>query len=236
MGKRMKTDPTPLPAAKEALSPTLEDLARLVTELEEGRALDRVRELLAAGTPPLDILAACQKGMRNVGALHEEGRYYMAALIMAGEIMREALDLLRPLLAQGRSPEGRGRVLLGTIAGDIHDIGKDLLKDLLECHGLTVQDLGVDVPPEAFLKAADAFEPDVVAVSVLITESFPRLKELASLFEESARKGGRKPPLLIGGGQIDERICRICGADRWAPDAFEGLRVCLELLGDRQGD
>lgn len=234
MGRRVKTREASTSAESDRSASALDALVGFVADLREEEALASVRSHLEAGTPPLEILAACQKGMRLVGSMHEKGQYYMAALIMAGEIMREALELLRPLLAGTRSPEGRGRVLLGTIAGDIHDLGKNLLRDLLECHGFAVRDLGVDVAPAEFLRAAGEFQPHVVAASALITESIPHLRELVTLFEESARRGVRRPPIVIGGGQVDERVFRACGADRWAPDAFEGLRVCAELVGGGQ--
>ena len=161
---------------EEALPPEMQTLATLVAELKEHEVLSAIEQHLNNGTAPAEILAACQKGMRQVGLMHEEGIYYIAGLIMAGEIMRQAVDLLKPVMIKFRSSERIGRVLLGTIAGDIHDIGKNLFRDLLECHGFTVLDLGVDVPPTEFLRAAEEFKPHLVAVSALITDSFPNLR------------------------------------------------------------
>jgi methanogenic corrinoid protein MtbC1 len=163
--------------------------------------------------------------------MHEKGHYYIAGLIMAGEIMRQAVDLLRPLMIKKGRGKTFGRVLLGTIAGDIHDIGKNLFKDLLECHGFTVLDLGVDVPPADFVAAESDFKPHLIAASALITDSFPHLRELVQLFNDTARRGAeRRPSILIGGGQVDERVFRMCGADQWGEDAFSGLHICLRLM------
>lgn len=212
----------------------MDELARLVTDLREEEVLAAIGRHVAAGVSPEEILAACQKGMRLVGSLHEKGQYFIAALIMAGEIMHQAVNILRPIMTKEPSTEDLGRVLLGTIAGDIHDIGKDLFKDLLECHGFTVLDLGVDVPPADFLKAYATFRPHLIAVSVLITDSFRHLRELVTLFKTAALEQGSRPLILIGGGQVDERVCRTSGSDYWAPDAFAGVRLCQRLTEDRQ--
>ncbi|SPF49408.1 putative cobalamin binding protein [Syntrophobacter sp. SbD1] len=202
-----------------------------MANLREEEALLAIKGFLGAGVPPAELLSACQKGMRLVGAMHEKGKYYIAGLIMAGEIMRQAVDLLRPAMVTGGDGKTFGRVLLGTIEGDIHDIGKNLFRDLLECHGFKVLDLGVDVPPAEFIAAQSDFKPHLVAASALITDSFAHLRELVQLFEDAARsRQERRPFILIGGGQVDERIFRMSGADQWGEDAFSGIHICQKLL------
>ncbi len=209
------------------------ELATLVANLREEEVLLAIKQYLAAGVSPAEILQACQKGMRLVGSMHEKGHYYIAGLIMAGEIMREAVDLVKPVMVRQRRGKTFGRVLLGTIAGDIHDIGKNLFRDLLECHGFTVMDLGVDVPPIDFIAAESEFKPHLIAASALITDSFPHLRELVELFEDTARRRSvRRPFILIGGGQVDERVFRMCGADNWGEDAFSGIQICRRLMKD----
>lgn len=211
------------------------ELATLVANLREEEALLALKKLLDAGVSPTELLRACQRGMRLVGSLHEKGHYYIAGLIMAGEIMREAVDLLRPFMIKGGREKAYGRVLLGTIAGDIHDIGKNLFRDLLECHGFTVLDLGVDVPPADFVRAESEFKPHLIAASALITESFPYLTELVQLFEDAAsRRSERRPFILIGGGQVDERVFRMTGADHWGEDVFSGIQICRKLMRERR--
>jgi methanogenic corrinoid protein MtbC1 len=215
---------------EEALSPEMEKLATLVAELREQEALATIEQHLAAGVPPREILSACQKGMRLVGSMHGDGIYFIAGLIMAGEIMRQAVDLLKPLMILSAPSKNVGRVLLGTIAGDIHDIGKNLFRDLLECHGFTVLDLGVDVPPAEFVRAANEFRPDLVAVSALITDSFPHLRELVQLFEDSSEGDIKRPIIMIGGGQVDDVVHRVSGSDCWTQDAFVGVQLCERLM------
>ncbi len=217
------------------LAHEMNELAALVADLREKEVLEAVGKLMAAGAPPADILQACQKGMRLVGSMHEQGRYFIAGLIMAGEIMREAMELVKPEMVRVKRGKTSGRVLLGTIEGDIHDIGKNLFRDLLECHGFTVMDLGVDVPPLEFIAAQAEFKPHLLAVSALITESFPHLRELVDLFNDADRRvSDRRPLIVIGGGQIDERVFRMSGADRWGEDAFLGIGICLEIMKERK--
>lgn len=218
---------------EEPLAPEMEALAMLVAELKEQEVLSLIEKHVAEGVSPEKILSACEKGMRLVGLMHEKGRYFIAGLIMAGEIMRQAVDLIKPVMLRTRPSEDRGRVLLGTIAGDIHDIGKNLFRDLLECHGFTIMDLGVDVPPAEFLRAEAEFKPHLIAVSVLVTDGFPNLRDLVKLFEDSSTRRRKRPTILIGGGQVDEVVHRMCGSDFWAPDAFTGVKLCQRLIGQR---
>ncbi len=214
--------------SEKDLSQEMGGLAALIAELKENEVLARIKRHIESGTAPADIISACQEGMRLVGLMHEKGQYFIAGLIMAGEIMHEVVDLLRPVMIKGPSGKNLGRVLLGTVAGDIHDIGKNLFRDLLECHGFTVLDLGVDVPPVEFVRAEEEFKPHLIAASALLTDSFPQLRELVRLFEE--RKA--RPMIIIGGGQVDELVFNMAGSDYWAPDAFSGVKLCQKIVSE----
>jgi methanogenic corrinoid protein MtbC1 len=217
------------------LTRQMTELATLVSELKEDEVLNRVQGHIESETPPEELLSACQEGMRLVGLMHEKGQYFIAGLIMAGEIMYQAVDLLRPVMIKSRSGKNVGRVVLGTIAGDIHDIGKNLFRDLLECHGFQVLDLGVDVPPSEFLRADSDFGGQLIAASALMTGSFPQLRELVRLFDEKASEKKTRPIIIIGGGQVDEVVFNMTGPDYWAPDAFTGVRLCQKLMAERVG-
>jgi methanogenic corrinoid protein MtbC1 len=209
----------------------MRELAKLVAELKEQEALLTIKRHLDVGVPPTELLRACERGMRKVGSRYEKGIYYISGLIMAGEIMRQSVDMLRPVMIKGAPSGTLGRVLLGTIQGDIHDIGKNLFRDLLECHGFTVLDLGVDIPAADFVAAESEFRPHLVAASALIAESIPHLRELVELFRDATRSGsGRRPCILIGGGQVNERVFWMSGADYWAEDAFSGVKICRKLV------
>jgi len=205
-------------------------LAQLVANLEEDAVLTLVEQRIKAGDDPLKIIAECNEGMREVGMRYEKGEYFVAGLIMSGEIFREVVEQVQPLLEQQAAGGLSGRVLVGTVSGDIHDIGKNMFGMLLSCHGFDVIDLGVDVPPAVFAAKAVEAEPDVVGLSGLITASFEMMKETVSALRKEALEHGLSFPIIIGGGMIDDQIRQYVGADYWMPDAMAGVRLCEELL------
>src|SRR5271169_5789725 len=129
-------------------------LLNLMANLDETALLDLVQKRIKAGDDPLKIIDDCNEGMRLVGQRYEDGRYFISGLIMSGEIFREVVEMVQPLLEQRAEEHSSGRVLVGTVSGDIHDIGKNILGMLLSCHGFFVVDLGIDVPPMDFAKKA----------------------------------------------------------------------------------
>jgi methylmalonyl-CoA mutase cobalamin-binding domain/chain len=205
-------------------------LAQLVADLEEDIVLALVQQRLDAGDDPLQIIDECNEGMREVGQRYEKGEYFVAGLIMSGEIFREVVEIVQPLLEKQSEEKASGRVLVGTVSGDIHDIGKNMFGMLLSCHGFEVIDLGVDVPPAVFAAKAVEAKPDVVGLSGLITASFEMMKETVTALRKEAQEHGLTFPIIIGGGMIDDQICQYVGADYWMPDAMAGVRLCEELL------
>lgn len=208
-------------------------LPALIADLEEEAVLALVQERLAAGDDPLQVLEECNADMRLVDQRYERGEYYVAGLIMSGEIFREVVELVQPLLQPRTSDRPTGRVLIGTVSGDIHDIGKNILGMLLACHGFEVLDLGVDVPPLEFARQALAKRPDIVGLSGLITASFEMMKETVRVLREQAAAAQVSFPILIGGGMVDEQVCRYVGADYWEKDAMSGVRLCQELMAQK---
>jgi methylmalonyl-CoA mutase cobalamin-binding domain/chain len=205
-------------------------LAQLVADLEEDTVLALVKQRLDSGGDPLQIINECNEGMRAVGQRYEKGDYFVAGLIMSGEIFREVVELVQPLIEQLSKGNASGRVLVGTVSGDIHDIGKNMFGMLLSCHGFDVTDLGVDVPPDAFAAKAVETKPDVVGLSGLITASFETMKETVTALRTQAKEHQLSFPIIIGGGMIDEQVCQYVGADYWMPDAMAGVRLCEDLL------
>ena len=205
-------------------------LAQLVADLEEDTVLALVKQRLDAGGDPLQIINECNEGMREVGQRYEKGDYFVAGLIMSGEIFREVVELVQPLIEQQSEGDASGRVLVGTVSGDIHDIGKNMFGMLLSCHGFDVIDLGVDVPSDVFAAKAIEVEPDIVGLSGLITASFETMKETVAALRAQASAYHLSFPIIIGGGMIDEQVCQYVGADYWMPDAMAGVRLCEELL------
>jgi methylmalonyl-CoA mutase cobalamin-binding domain/chain len=168
--------------------------------------------------------------MREVGQRYEKGEYFVAGLIMSGEIFREVVELVQPLIEQQSEGNASGRVLVGTVSGDIHDIGKNMFGMLLSCHGFDVIDLGVDVPPDVFAAKVIEKKPDIVGLSGLITASFETMKDTVTALRTQAEEHQLSFPVIIGGGMINDQVCQYVGADYWMPDAMAGVRLCEELL------
>ncbi len=206
------------------------ELITLLTELNEQEVLEEVRRLLKKGESPLHILESSQKALRYVGDNYEQGRYYLSGLMMAGEIMRQVSEMLQRVLEKSIDGKTSGRVLLGTVQGDIHDIGKNLFGVILRCHGFELRDIGVDVSPEAFLKGTREFEPHIVALSGLLTVSYDTMREAIALLRENTQRGRPYVSTIIGGGLINAKVCKYVGSDYWAPDAVTGAKLCRQLV------
>ncbi|MFN8597524.1 MAG: cobalamin-dependent protein [Anaerolineae bacterium] len=212
---------------------TRERLINLLADLEEDAVLELVQQRVAAGDDPLQIIEDCNEGMRLVGQRYERGEFYVSGLIMSGEIFREVVEYVQPMLEQRTNGHSSGRVLVGTVSGDIHDIGKNMVGMLLACHGFTVIDLGVDVPPTEFAAKAIEVKPDIVGLSGLITSSFESMKATVSVLRIEAQRNRLTFPIIIGGGMIDEQVCGFVGADYWVSDAMSGVRLCQRLMTQR---
>jgi dimethylamine corrinoid protein len=210
---------------------TVEDLRIALIELDEKRTLQLARELMAKGEAASpSILGACQNALRVVGERYERQEYYLSALIMAGEIFRRVLELVEPAVEPAPGGKPVGTVVLGTVAGDIHDIGKNMFGTSLRACGFTVVDLGVDVSPQRFLDEVGRHRPDVVGLSGLIMRAVEGMKATVALLKDSEPELGYRPPVVVGGAIIDSRICQYCGADSWSADAIEGVRICERLV------
>ena len=205
-------------------------LALLVSNLDEDAALELVQKRIDAGDDPLEIINECNEGMRDVGQRYEKGEYFITGLIMSGEILREVVEFVQPHLETQESGEASGRVLVGTVSGDIHDLGKNIFGMLLACHGFEVIDLGVDIPPAEFAAKALEIKPDIVGLSGLITASFETMRETISLLRTESQKHNLSFPIIVGGGFINDQICDYVGADHWVHDAIVGVRLCEELV------
>jgi methanogenic corrinoid protein MtbC1 len=208
-------------------------LIQHVTELNEQEVLTLVHERLRQGDDPLAIVEDCQEGMRRVGERYEHGQYFLSGLIMAGEIFREVMELAHPVIQKHIQGDESGRIILGTVQGDIHDIGKNIQSMLLQCYGFTVCDLGVDIPPATFVEQAVTFKPDIVGLSGLLTSSYDIMRETVALFRHHPDQALAHIPIVIGGGSINEQVRQYAGADYWIVNSMDGVRLCQRLLSDQ---
>jgi len=211
------------------------NLATLIADLDEPRALALVQARVAAGDDPLAIIRDCQQGMQRIGELYQSGEYFISGLIMAGEIFREVMTVVEPLIGDQTSEASKGSVLLCTVQGDIHDVGKDIVDLLLRSQGITVHDLGVDVPADEVVRQVHELQPDVIGLSCLLTSSHPSMRKTVMEVRRAAEEMGRPLPVIIGGGQIDRHIGEWTGADHWTNDAVTGVATIRSLLEARHG-
>ena len=207
-----------------------EQLIHSIGDLKEEAVSELVLKRIEAGDDPLHIIDDCQRGMRLVGERYEQGQYYIAGLIMAGEIFRQVTESIQPFLKSNASDDSKGRILIGTVQGDIHDLGKNILSILLTCHGFKVHDLGVDVAPTKFIEKVKELQPDILGLSGLLTLSYAKMKEIIDLLEKERKVLARHIPVIIGGSQIDEQVSRLVGTKFWCNDAIEGVRICQNLI------
>jgi methanogenic corrinoid protein MtbC1 len=193
--------------------------------LDEEKVLAQTQQALDAGTEPVTIInAGLTPGMSEVGRLFEEGEYFLPELLIAAEVFKAAVDLVKPHL--GAALETKGKVVLGTVEGDIHDIGKNIVKLGFETNGYEVIDLGIDVPIERFAEELIASGAQVVGASAMITSTLPALQRVVT--DVKAKSPATK--VLIGGAPVTPALVAQYGSDAYAGDAIEAVRVVDELL------
>ena len=206
-----------------------ESLIHALVEMQEAEALQKANQLLDEGTDPMNILEACLKAMKTVGKRFEQGEYFLPHLIMAGVMLKQISETIKPLIKEEKTEAGRGRVLMGTVRGDIHDIGKNMVIFLLEVNGFEVRDIGIDQPLENFVEAIREFRPQVVGMSGLLTLAFDSMKETVRAIEDAGLR--EKVRIMIGGAQVTEQVKDYTGADAYGPDALAGVRLVEQWIG-----
>ena len=206
-----------------------EALIRALVEMDEAEALKEAKALIDGGCDPLKILEACTTAMEDVGKRFESGEYFLPHLMMAGEMLKQISDTVKPLIKEGPAAAEKGRVLMGTVKGDVHDIGKNIVTFLLEVNGFEVRDIGVDQSPASFVEAVREFKPAVVGMSGLLTLAFGAMKETVRAIEEAGLRDQVK--IMVGGAQVSEKVKEYAGADAYGPDAMAGVRLCRQWIG-----
>ncbi len=189
------------------------------------------RMLLEEGVDPMHVLDLCREAMDIVGKRFEEGEYFLPELVLAGEMLDNVGAIAKPLIKQGEGGAAArlGKVLIGTVHGDLHDIGKNIVTFMLDINGFEVKDIGVDVPVQTFIDEIKAYQPDVVGLSGFLTLAFDSMKETISAFDAAGLRKDFK--IMIGGGQIDETVRSYTGADAFGVNAVEAVGLCRNWMG-----
>jgi 5-methyltetrahydrofolate--homocysteine methyltransferase len=188
-----------------------------------------VRAALETGLPPFSIVTqGMAEGMAQVGRLYEAGEFFLPQLVMAGAAMRESMAVLEPLLKGEGQAASKGTVVIGTVQGDLHDIGKNIVKTLLEAAGFVVHDIGVDQPVTSFLNQAREARADIVAMSALLTTTMPTMAQLVEALQEAGLR--QRVRVMVGGAPISREFANQIGAEGYAPDAVKAVREAERLM------
>jgi trimethylamine corrinoid protein len=204
-------------------------LITAISDMNENEAIAIARDLLAHGEDPLAIVASCSAAMEIVGKRFEAGEYFLPELMLAGEIVKGISDLARPALHGTGTAARKGVIVLGTVKGDIHNIGKDIVSFLLDVNGFAVYDVGVDADPAVFVRAIQDHKPAVVGLSGLLTVAYDSMKRTVQAIEAAGLRDQVK--IMIGGAQVSETIRQYAGADAFGEDAMAGVRLAKQWIG-----
>jgi len=206
-----------------------DELAMALVELKRDQVLKTVKEKAERGEDPLKILDESRRGMTIAGDRFQSGEFYLAEMMLAAEIFKGVVSILNPHMERVRAPKPLAKVVLATLKGDIHDLGKDIVATLLRAQGFEVHDLGVDVPPAVVADKVKEVRPEFVGFSALITSAFASMKEASELLVEAGLRDRLK--LMVGGGVTTPTVKEHVGADFQTLDAMEGVKYCLKEIG-----
>lgn len=201
------------------------ELTEAVGELDEDKVLEILNAFVASNPSEADaqiVVAACQSGMATVGEMFEQGEYFVGDLIFAGELLTDAIELLKPVLGSDSSVK-IGKILLGTVSGDLHDIGKNIFRSMAEAAGFEVHDMGIDQAPDAFVAKVKELNPDIVGMSGVLTLALESMKDTVAALKEAGVRDNVK--IIIGGNPVTKESCEQIGADAFTTNAAEGVKI-----------
>jgi len=208
------------------------NLVAWLSDMNEDDAFALAKKmLLEEGANPLRVLELCREAMDIVGKRFEKGEYFLPELVLAGEMLENIGAIAKPLIKQapGEEPKKLAKVLIGTVHGDLHDIGKNIVTFMLDINGFEVKDIGIDVPVKTFIDEISQFQPDVVGLSGFLTLAFDSMKETIEAIQDAGLRDKLK--IMIGGGQVDETVCNYTGADAFGTNAIDAVSLCKNWMG-----
>jgi methanogenic corrinoid protein MtbC1 len=205
------------------------NLANALADLKEDEALKIVKDRLGANEDPLKILDDARKGMEVVGNRFADSEYFIPDLVYSGEILKSVTELVKPKLAKEAETKRVGKIVFGTVAGDIHDIGKDIVVFMLDVNGFEVHDLGVDVPVQKFVDKIKETGAPIVGLSGFLALAFDSMKDTVEAIKAAGLRD--KVKVMIGGGQMSDEIKKYTGADAYGKDAMAGVTLAKKWVG-----
>ena len=209
---------------------TAENLINMIADLKEQEALAAVKRMLDKGEDPLAILDGSRKAMEIVGRRFAAGEYFIPELLYSGEIANEIAELVKPRLVKAQEIHRLGKVIIGTVSGDIHDIGKNIVSFMLEVNGFEVHDIGIDQPPRSFMEQIRNTGAGIVGLSGFLTLAFDAMKETVESISEAGLRG--KVKIMIGGGLVNDDIRKYTGADAYGTDAMAAVELAKKWTGN----
>jgi methanogenic corrinoid protein MtbC1 len=205
------------------------DFVNLLADLKEEEVLKLTKKRLEAKEDPLKILEDSRKGMEIVGKRFAGGEYFLPELVFSGELLKEVTDLVKPYLKGDVKQKRLGKVVIGTVAGDIHDIGLNIVDFMLDVNGFEVTNLGVDVPKEKFVQAVRDTKAPIVGLSGFLTPAFDAMKETVEALDKAGLRNNVK--IMIGGGQMDDEVRKYARADAYGKDAMAAVALAKKWIG-----
>jgi methanogenic corrinoid protein MtbC1 len=207
-----------------------QQLVEALSEMREDEALALARSMLEGGDNPVRVLELCREAMDIVGKRFEKQEYFLPELVLAGEMLETIGAIAKPMIQQssGGAAKKLGRVLVGTVHGDLHDIGKNIVTFMLDINGYEVRDIGIDVPVTKFIDEVRDFKPQVLALSGFLTLAFDSMKETIEAIQKEGLRQGMK--IMIGGGQVDEAVKNYTGADAYGSNAVAAVTLCRQWI------
>lgn len=204
-------------------------LVQFIADMQEEDAVKLSREMLDSGYDPIKLLGHCREAMEVVGKRYEAGEYFLPELMLAGEMLTAIGDMAKPLIKQDVSKaEDSNKVIIGTVHGDLHDIGKNIVTFMLEINGFQVVDLGIDVPADTFVESIKTHQPKVVGLSGFLTLAFDSMKTTIESIKAAGLRDNLK--IMIGGGQVDDAVKTYTGADAFGLNAMEAVSLCKKWI------
>ena len=206
------------------------ELIDAIANMEEEQAHDLARQMLDAGESPQVVLDACREAMAEVGRLYEAGEYFLPELVIAGDILSAIGELVKPHMQTVQAAEPEGKIVIGTVAGDIHDVGKDIVAFMLDANNFEVHDLGVDVASAVFVDKIRELQPEIVALSGFLTLAYDQMKNTVAAIDEAGLREQVK--IMIGGAPMDEAVRAYIGADAYGKDATAAVRLAKQWVAE----